>query len=280
MKILYIIGSGRSGTTLLDIILGNQEGSFSAGELNRFAKRKGIPHDARDEQVSEFWSKVKSELNYDLNRVYKISSKLEYHTGFIKQLFVSNEDKKYYANFNKDLHLTIKKNLTNYQIIIDSSKYPMRAKNLSKLFKDEISYIYIKRSPTDIVESFQKKTIEQPSKNRWKANFYLLIVNTLAIIVVRRLKRKKLVSVISYDDLVKNPIDVLSKIENDLDITLRQLKNKVKLNQPLGVGLLFDGNRLRLNKEIIIQKKKEDKKQIHWVNKIFYPFHKLFWYKF
>ena len=50
-NIIYIIGSGRSGTTLLDILLGNGNNIFSAGELNRFTKRNGIPHDARDDEV-------------------------------------------------------------------------------------------------------------------------------------------------------------------------------------------------------------------------------------
>ena len=61
-KIIYIIGAGRSGTTLLDIVLGNAEDIFSAGELNRFSKLQGIPHDARDEKVQQFWKQVKEDL--------------------------------------------------------------------------------------------------------------------------------------------------------------------------------------------------------------------------
>ena len=46
-KIVYIMGAGRSGTTLLDIMLGNNPGIFSAGELNRFPVRDGIPPECR-----------------------------------------------------------------------------------------------------------------------------------------------------------------------------------------------------------------------------------------
>ncbi len=59
-KIIYIIGAGRSGTTLLDIILGNEDSFFSSGELNRYLKREGIPHCARDKHVSLFWEEVAS----------------------------------------------------------------------------------------------------------------------------------------------------------------------------------------------------------------------------
>ena len=33
-KVIYIMGCGRSGTTILDIILGNHSGFLSLGELN------------------------------------------------------------------------------------------------------------------------------------------------------------------------------------------------------------------------------------------------------
>ena len=41
--LIYIIGAGRSGTTLLDIVLGNNENTISLGEINRYYKRNGIP---------------------------------------------------------------------------------------------------------------------------------------------------------------------------------------------------------------------------------------------
>ena len=33
IKVVYITGAGRSGTTLLDILLGELDGFFSAGEM-------------------------------------------------------------------------------------------------------------------------------------------------------------------------------------------------------------------------------------------------------
>ena len=37
------MGAGRSGTTLLDILLGNGDGFVSCGELNRFPRHQGHP---------------------------------------------------------------------------------------------------------------------------------------------------------------------------------------------------------------------------------------------
>ena len=35
-KVIYVLGCGRSGTTILDILLGNHSGIFSVGELNNY----------------------------------------------------------------------------------------------------------------------------------------------------------------------------------------------------------------------------------------------------
>ena len=57
-KIIFIMGAGRSGTTILDIALGNADGVFSCGELNRYPVRKGIPtgfHKMPDRGI--FWKR-------------------------------------------------------------------------------------------------------------------------------------------------------------------------------------------------------------------------------
>ena len=58
-KIIYIMGAGRSGTTLLDIVLGNQNTMFSCGEINRFAIRNGNPPLVKDQIKLKFWRKIK-----------------------------------------------------------------------------------------------------------------------------------------------------------------------------------------------------------------------------
>jgi len=275
-SIIYIIGSGRSGTTLLDIVLGNEPSFFSAGELNRYAKRLGKPHDPRDENVSKFWGNIEREVNADFSKVKPITDKLEYHSGFIKQLFVSKENKKCYESYNLNLFKSIGKNV-DADYIIDSSKYPMRGHYLSKIFGNNISYVYIQRNPNDIVESFQNKKVEQPSKSRVSAHLYLFIVNKLSSIVVRKLRKTHKVVTISYSELVNSPLCAFDKIEKHLEIELSELKNICNKKDEFKVGYLFDGNRLRLNNSITI-KPSIKKKTKHLINTIMYPVHKMFWY--
>jgi len=287
-NIIYIIGAGRSGTTLLDITLGNATNIFNAGELNRFTKRNGIPHDARDEEVICFWKKVSDDLlqqKFDEPKAYfSLSKKYEYHSAFLK-LFIPYKNKtsfRIYSAYQKHLFEIIEERVSeNFDkgIIIDSSKYPMRGFFLSKIFQDNISFIYVKRNPAAVVTSFQKKDIEQPPKSRIAANLYLLIINGLANIVVKMLGKTHKVSLVSYEDILQSPVATLTRIESELNINLNNSKKLIEENEPLKVGLLFDGNRLRLEKEIIFRKHYVEMKPENLIDKVFHPLHKLIWHK-
>ncbi|HEX2621952.1 MAG TPA: hypothetical protein VHL11_17465, partial [Phototrophicaceae bacterium] len=62
VKILYIGGTGRSGSTLIDIMLGKLPAFFSAGELywiwKRSLKENQLCGDGHTFKDSEFWQKV------------------------------------------------------------------------------------------------------------------------------------------------------------------------------------------------------------------------------
>lgn len=285
--IIYIIGAGRSGTTLLDIILGNSENVFSAGELNRYTKRDGEPHSPRDNNVSDFWCDIKKELKqhgYDHPiDIYNLSSKFEYHSFFTKIFFFfSQKDFEVYRKFQKSLFAAIwetAKEKFNKEIIIDSSKYPVRAYFLSKVFGKNISFIFIQRNPLAVVDSFQVKNIEQPSKTRLGAHIYVLGVNKLALMVLRKLQKNNSISKVSYERLLQDPASELQKIEADLGIDLSLSKEKISKNLPLQVGYLFDGNRLRSEKTIVFRQslcKTPIKKTI---DKISFQLHKTIWFK-
>ena len=280
-KIIYIIGAGRSGTTLLDILLGNQDVVFSAGELNRFLKRDGVPHSARDKEALQFWENVSREIECDFASLKSSAHKLEYHTGWFKQVFLNNKEIFKYEDFNRKLFKAISRQLKADKIIVDSSKYPMRAKHLSRIFKDRVSFIYVQRNPLDVVTSFGKKDVEQPSKGRIAANVYLFAVNVLAKIIFNRLKRTHSCSVVSYDELVTEPKQVFRKLSSDLNIDFFQVQQKFDKNEKFQVGWLFDGNRLRLKNEIALKLKRNDKKGTGSVlNSILLRVHSFFWFKY
>ena len=274
-KIIYILGAGRSGTTLLDIILGNEPQFFSAGELNRIPKRNFSPHLPRDENVYKFWNHVKASIN-NYESEYSNFQKLEYHFGFIHVLKKRKSLKKYIF-FNKELFKSIVKE-SKKPYIIDSSKYPLRAYWLSKIYDKEICFIYMKRHPLATVNSFGNKSVEQPHKSNYYAHFYLLFVNILSNIIFNFfLPKKSKKCIIHLEDLSSNCLKSLLHIESSLGLELKNLIKKVENNQSFDVGFLFDGNRLRLRKKITLVNN-NNKKRLKVIDKFLLSIHKFFWY--
>lgn len=257
--LIYIIGAGRSGTTLLDIVLGNSDNTISLGEINRFFKRDGVPPKRKyNDEVLLFWDKINKEFRRKCNQIdYKeaeyLLKKNEYHSAFLTNKFNHNIN---YKKLFLELYNIIINNTDN-QIFIESSKYPIRGLNLSKFKRDlsfDVKYIYIKKDPVKVVNSFNKKDIEQPSKSFFSSNLYYLLVNLLCLSVVKTLKnRNHDVVTIKYENLISFPKETLEKIEANLNIDLSKSKEKIKNKLPLSTGFLFDGNRIRLKETLTLR---------------------------
>ena len=114
------------------------------GELNRFAKRNGIPHDARDEEVICFWKKVNGDLlqqKFDEPKAYfSLSKKYEYHSAFLK-LFIPYKNKtsfRIYSAYQKHLFEIIEERVSeNFGkgVIIDSPNIQCAAFFYRRYFK-------------------------------------------------------------------------------------------------------------------------------------------------
>jgi len=276
-KLIYIIGTGRSGTTLLDIMLGNIDNAISLGEINRFYKRNGIPPKRKEHSdVFAFWRKIKLQLNHHdetkYNKLEKLFFNNEYHSAFIKSLlnFCNDSYKKELVNLYDQIYRN-----TEEEIIIESSKYPARALNLVNIGlnqKLDISYLYLKKDPVSVVASFQKKNLEQPSKGFFSSNLYYLAVNILCSFTVSVLKlRGRKTCTIKFEDFINHPTRNLELIQKNLDINVTQLIKRINSGDPLNTGFLFDGNRIRLEKSIVLKKQKKiaDKNFKYYFTRIF-----------
>ena len=119
----------------------------------------------------------------------------------------------------------------------------------------KIKFIYLKKDPVKVVRSFQKKDLEQPSKGLIAANFYYFLVNSLCILTVWLLKKKRYEVVsIKYGNLLADPLATLTKIETALAVNLQAAKEKIVGGKHLDTGFLFDGNRIRLSKTLKLRK--------------------------
>lgn len=278
-EILYIIGTGRSGTTLIDILLGNDVHLFSAGELNRFPKRDGVPPSRSSGTLEyEFWNTIKEEIQQkeSLDKIVHFSQTFEYHSALFNLLGTSKERGIYYSYLNNFFGVLF--NRIHEEVVVDSSKYPLRCYHLFKSGLPLKYCVYLKKHPVSILRSFQKKGIEQPSKNWISVNLYLMVVHLLSKWVTSYLKRQGVrVLEISIEEITNEPTRFIDKIEKEFLFDMSDLQTKLANRSPLKTHNLFDGNRIRLKQNITIDPILPPE-NFNWKERIVY-FCNLFWWK-
>ncbi|WNJ19000.1 sulfotransferase [Pontibacter sp. G13] len=257
-KIVYLIGSGRSGTTLMDVAIGNAADVFSCGELNRYPKHKGIPTGVTECSLSgSFWRAFTGRFaeDCDWDRQRNLHWWFEYHLGAIARVFGIQLYPHYseYKQFVSNLYSEIFDEIDE-SIIVDSSKYPGRALTVAELDDFEVVFVYIRRDPVSVVNSFSKTTTMQPSKSWLNANLYYFSTNLLAQWTLKKLRRKHRVAEIRYEDILENPVEVLSGIQGQIGVDLSQSIRSVEMGTPWEVGALFEGNRIRVQSHLHLQK--------------------------
>ena len=166
------MGVGRSGSTILGVVLGNLQNYFFGGEMHLWIESKGVPTE-RDYAI-EYWKKIADNIpvreqyfNTDFDR------QLEFHTA-LPALF-SSHSKPIVTTFHKmstELFSSIKK-VSGCEIVVDSSHYPLRAYWLNKNPALDMHYIYLYRNPVDAIHALMKRDVEQIPKNFLSANLYL-----------------------------------------------------------------------------------------------------------
>lgn len=244
---IYIMGAGRSGSTILGIMLGNLPDCIYTGELHFWNIYKGIPNNDQEE-VKNFWAKVKQDFTgcekyFDYN-FYKY---LEYHTSFLflpwltKSKLITE-----YLLYNSELAKRII-NKSDKKIIIDSSHYPFRALMLHKNKCVDLKVIYLYRNPINVLNSFQKKNIEHNPKHPLMANIYLFLVSSLSTLSYFILPRNNRIK-IRFEDVLSKPDIMIKELTDFLGFP------DCKLNfNNLSTGYSIQSNRIRQSMRITLR---------------------------
>lgn len=259
-KVVYILGLGRSGTTLLDIVLGNMENAISCGELNRYPYEEGRPYQyPENHPAQKLWMGIKDEFdarypNTNWSKMVEMHRQFEFHGQFIlNYLGLYNKTKfSEYLDFVERVYELIAEK-TEQGVLIDSSKYASRALSIGRSEKIDVVYLYIKRGPSSVVASFAKKDVEQNSKSWFGANLYYFMASKLCHLAFWRLKAKHRAISVRYEDLMNNPKKYFSIIGTELEVNATQIISKLESSTPFSGGTIYYGNRVRLQEEVTLR---------------------------
>jgi len=268
MKIVYIIGNARSGSTILSILLGNHTLVTSVGELKVVAERAWVASEycscGNLGKFCKFWSVVRSDLATELgddNIQELVQLQLAFDRGFnVPSLLVDGKyggtSFKNYTVWMKALFQSIARH-TGAHIVLDSSKNLARGYALHKIFGQDIFFIHMVRDSRATVWSLmkaykknQKNGINRDMKprNPLKASALWTYNNIMTECLLKKLSCRSLK--LRYEDLTENTEKTIGNIGEFLDLDMSKLVEKITSTKPLAISHMIAGNRLRMTTEV------------------------------
>ena len=165
IKVLYIAGAGRSGTTLLDQYLGSSEGYFSVGEI-KYLIPAGYGRDQRCScgeklKLCSVWGGLAKKLDgrVDFNKFATLFNRVMKRRQLIQQAFPIARGREYqnylndYKEMLSEIYLTLSEMIGDESIIVDSSKDPGYLSILAEIPNIEIYVLHCIRDPRGVAYS-------------------------------------------------------------------------------------------------------------------------------
>ena len=232
VKTLYIGGAGRSGSTLLEMILGNVPGFFSVGEVRFFWQ-----YILRDDimcgcgemlRQCPFWKDVTSRLaanHIDFERLAILNHKLNRtrnlpritRTSFIG---AANQWREL-VSATKLLYQEIE-NATGNLILVDSSKVPSQFAILRQAQSVDLRLLHLVRDGRAVAYSWNKRQKAElaikgggammPRHSMFRSMLTWSFENSMTLMMSHHASS----SVLRYEDFVQNPYEQIALVLGDL----------------------------------------------------------------
>lgn len=267
MKVLYILGRGRSGSTILANVLGEIPGFFSAGEL-RFLWDPIVVRRSRcgcGESIAEcpLWASVLQELSdVDLDRVVSWQHEIVRESN-IYRLLSSRAMRDWdalqgYARVTERLYRTIQA-VTGCDVIVDSSKRPSYAAFIRSLEDCSPYFVHLARDPRASAYSWQNRRYVSAHggavkrRNVIDSTIRWDLLNAGSEILLKRVARDRQMH-LRYEDFVATPRGTVETICELIGETRRTLPFLDEHTVALGVNHTIAGNPSRFRSgELVLQ---------------------------
>ena len=256
LKVLYIAGFERSGSTILNRVLGQIDGFIAWGEL-RDIWQHGIAENRRCTCENLFadcpaWQEILKtafddfkKLNItEITRLQKNTRSLvlPHYFGWLKdEVFKSKTGS--YLNILELLYQAIQIE-TNGKVIIDSTKASWYGYVLNLLPAVDLYVVHIIRNPQGICYSLERRKQSGELECQWynpvHASLSWMAKNYSVEMLLNRDKTRYLR--IRYEDFMNNPTDTVKLILNLIQEADSQLPFKDSSTVKMGLDHLFTGS--------------------------------------
>jgi hypothetical protein len=251
-KVIYVMGAGHSGSTVLGVALGNCDGVFYAGEVEEWLVKAGQPA-LRGTERTRFWSTVTEEVDgaelfgSQANRcVERSSAALRVDRWPARRRMLGR-----YRRVAEELFQAIAR-VAGASSIVDTSHFPLRARELQKLRGIELHIIFLVRDPQAVVESnLRELSPHEVAERRWRTvtmNAGLWLTQLLSVLVFLRQPRERR-TFLRHEQFIADPESVLRGILRSVDSSA-----PIPDLASLSVGTPLQGNRLIRSQRIALDR--------------------------
>jgi hypothetical protein len=249
-KVAYVIGTGRSGSTILGLALGSCENVLYGGELHLWLG-KGGKSPLPGERRARFWAQVREQVKVDADLLGPASRSLE-RTAALFDPRTWGAQRRLRAGYlratEQILRATARVACVTH--VVDTSHFPRRARHLQQLGGIELYLLFVVRDPGRIVASYRDDDRDFPHFNLLTANLYMWVTYLLSVLVFLRHPRERRL-LVSYEAFLADPERALAEILRRIDCG-----SPVPDLSSLGTGVAFQGNPL-LRSEVVTLKRQQ-----------------------
>ena len=230
LKVLYVTGFGRSGTTILDNILGQLDGVFAAGELHyiwdRSLEQNRLCACGEAFSGCPVWQRVMTSLGADYEpdtaRLVQLRESLNPRRSIWARLrgssYTASPDVAEYAAAMERLYRGVA-DATDSRVVVDSSKSPALGHLLDLMPGIDPYVVHLVRDPRAVAFSWLKKKVYDPSGDEpmymsqhppeRSAKLWLVWNLTAEMLWARRSGRYLR---LRYEDFTDRPRETLEKV--------------------------------------------------------------------
>jgi hypothetical protein len=251
-RVIYVMGAGHSGSTILGVALGNCEGMFYAGEVDEWLLKGSGRWGG--ERRTRFWEAVRAEVGDAADGLFGDGvNRLIERSSALLRIDRRRQRRRIlpsYRHATERLLAAIAR-VASASYVVDTSHFPLRARQLQRIPGVELHLIFLVRDPQAVVESNVREISRHEVAERrvrvLGTNAGLWLTQLLSIYVFLRQPRERRMF-LRYEKFVADPAGVLRALLDHVG-SEAQLPDLARLDP----GIPLEGNRLLGAETISIQ---------------------------
>lgn len=263
-RYVYVVGRGRSGSTVLDCILDNVEGVQGMGEtvVGLSEDLDALGAGQRGERVASFWRRVRRRIQHrrgeeGWSKTIDAYTDQAHPSRFLYTLFSDASDEYIQRTLRsvEDVYEAVR-DVSGAEVVVDSSKEVTRGVLLARHLEG-CHLIHLVRNPLSVLASNLRKMEAKGEfrflRRNWDSDgkeFFFVILTCMNWMVGNLLcevlkRHTDEVTTVRLEDLKDAPAETLRIIGRRIGVDVEEVVRKVENGVPMSTGIGLRGNRMR-----------------------------------